>query len=57
LDNLTAPAPDRSGLPRVIAELEHQLAELDRMNLHIGAAHVDAAIQQLRLDQARAEQV
>ena len=56
MDNLTAPAPDRSGLPRVIAALEHQLAELDRMNLHIGAAHVDAAIQQLRLDQARAEQ-
>ncbi|GAB4484461.1 MAG: hypothetical protein OHK0018_16200 [Erythrobacter tepidarius] len=54
MDKTTDPAPDRSGLPRVIATLENQLAELDRMNLHIGAAHVDAAIQQLRLDQARA---
>lgn len=55
MNTITAPAPDRSGLPRVIAALEDQLAELDRMNLHIGAAHVDAAIQQLRLEQARAE--
>jgi hypothetical protein len=55
LNTTTAPAPDRSGLPRVIAALEDQLAELDRMNLHIGAAHVDAAIQQLRLEQARSE--
>ena len=55
MENVTAPAPGRSGLPRVIAALEDQLAELDRMNLHIGAAHVDAAIQQLRLDQARTE--
>jgi hypothetical protein len=56
LDNITTPAPDRSGLPSVIAELENQLAELDRMNLHIGAAHLDAAIQQLRLEQARSKQ-
>ena len=55
MNTIIAPAPDRSGLPRVIATLEDQLAELDRMNLHIGAAHVDAAIQQLRLEQARSE--
>jgi hypothetical protein len=53
LENSTVSPPDRSGLPRVIAALEEQLAELDRMSLHIGAAHVDAAIQQLRLEQAR----
>jgi len=53
LDNTAASAPDLSGLPRVIAALEDQLAELDRMNLHIGAAHLDAAIQQLRLEQTR----
>ena len=55
MNTITTPAPDRSGLPRVIAALEDQLTELDRMNLHIGAAHVDAAIQQLRLEQARSE--
>jgi hypothetical protein len=53
LENLTTPAPDLSGLPNIIATLEQQLAELDRMCLHVGAAHVDAAIQQLRLEQAR----
>jgi hypothetical protein len=53
LDHPTASPPDRSALARVIAALEEQLAVLDRMNLAIAAAHVDAAIQQLRLDQAR----
>jgi hypothetical protein len=57
LENLTPPAPDLSGLPRVIAALEQQLAELDHLCLHIGAAYVDAAIQQLRLDQARHQSV
>jgi hypothetical protein len=51
--NLDTPAPDLSGLPRTIAALEEQLVELDRMRLHIGAAHVDAAIQHLRTEQAR----
>jgi len=53
LENLTSPAPDLSGLPSVIATLERQLAELDRMGLHIAAAHLDAAIQQLRLELAK----
>ncbi|MFN4019093.1 MAG: hypothetical protein ACK4IC_01090 [Erythrobacter sp.] len=55
MNTINTPAPDRSGLPRVIAALEDQLATLDRMKLHIGAAHVDAAIQQLRVEQARSE--
>jgi hypothetical protein len=54
LENATPPAPDLSGLPCIIATLEQQLAELDRMRLHIGAAHLDASIQQLRLELAGA---
>jgi len=54
LDNINAAAPDKSGLPEVIAALEQQLATLDRLGVHLAAAHLDAAIQQLRQDQARA---
>jgi hypothetical protein len=54
LDNSPSPAPETSGLAAVIATLEQQLAALDALGVHIGAAHLDAAIQQLRLDQARA---
>ncbi|MDJ0641370.1 MAG: hypothetical protein QNJ15_01000 [Erythrobacter sp.] len=36
----------------ILAVLEHQLAQLDRLGAGIAAAHLDAAIQQLRLDQA-----
>jgi hypothetical protein len=53
LNNSNHAAPDPSGLALVISALESQLVELDRMNFHIGAAHVDAAIQHLRLEQAR----
>ncbi|MEE4317922.1 MAG: hypothetical protein V2I74_13165 [Erythrobacter sp.] len=53
MENDTSPAADLSGLPRIIATLEQQLVELDRLRLHIGAAHLDAAIEQLRLEQAR----
>ncbi|MEQ5786721.1 hypothetical protein J3454_02310 [Erythrobacter sp. NFXS35] len=53
MNDLDTPAPDLSGLPCIIAVLEDQLTELDRMSLHIGAAHVDAAIQHLRTEQAR----
>jgi hypothetical protein len=45
---------DLSNLPCIIGTLEQQLAELDRMGLHIGAAHLDASIQQLRLELADA---
>lgn len=37
----------------ILASLEQQLAALDHIGAHIAAAHCDAAIQQLRLDQAR----
>ena len=48
--------PDVAGAPRVLevlAALEEQLATLDRMGAHIAAAHLDAAIQQLRQDHAQ----
>jgi hypothetical protein len=48
VENLELTAPD---VPRVLAALEQELANLDRMGAHIAAAHLDAAIQQLRLDQ------
>jgi len=48
-----AESPGSPGLPHIIAKLEKQLAALDRMGAHIGAAHLDAAIQHLRLEQTR----
>lgn len=45
--------PDNSGTAAILAELEKQLEALDRLGLHIAAAHLDAAIQQLRTDIAR----
>jgi hypothetical protein len=53
LENTPAPAPDLSVLPAIIATLEEQLAALDAIGAHIGAAHVDAAIEHLRLELAR----
>lgn len=35
----------------ILSQLEAQLAALDLIGAHIAAAHVDAAIQQLRRDQ------
>ncbi|MCL9982812.1 MAG: hypothetical protein NBV60_06610 [Erythrobacter sp.] len=40
-------------LPAIIAALEEQLAALDKIGTHIGAAYVDAAIEHLRLELAR----
>ncbi|MEL6529174.1 MAG: hypothetical protein AAGK01_06345 [Pseudomonadota bacterium] len=37
----------------ILTVLEQQLASLDRIGATIAAAHLDAAIQQLRIDQAR----
>jgi hypothetical protein len=51
LDNATSPSPDLSGLPAIIATLEQQLASLDAIGTYIAAAHLNAAIQQLRLEQ------
>jgi len=53
LKNSTAGAPDISGFARIIAALEHNLAELDQLGVHIAAAHLDSAIQHLRIEQAR----
>jgi hypothetical protein len=44
---------EQPDLHHIIAKLEKQLAALDRMGTHIGAAHLDAAIQHLRLEQTR----
>jgi hypothetical protein len=52
LENTTTSEPDYSGLPAIIAALEQQLAALDAIGAHIGAAHVDAAIEHLRLELA-----
>lgn len=46
-------APDDAGLPRIIAVLERELAALDAMGAHIAGAYLDAAIDQLRREQAR----
>jgi hypothetical protein len=53
LENINETAPDPSGLPAIIATLEQQLAALDALGVHIGAAHIDAAIEYLRLELAR----
>jgi hypothetical protein len=53
LDTVNAAEPGKPGLPEIIAALEQQLVALDRIGARIAAAHLDAAIQQLRLEQAR----
>ncbi|TAD73109.1 MAG: hypothetical protein EAY70_12840 [Sphingomonadales bacterium] len=40
-------------LQTVLCVLEHQLAALDRRGARMAAAHLDAAIEQLRRDAAR----
>lgn len=40
------------GVTPVLSVLEQQLVRLDQMGASLAAAHLDAAIQQLRLDQA-----
>ena len=44
---------EQPDLHHIIATLDKQLAALDRMGAHIGAAHLDAAIQHLRFEQTR----
>jgi hypothetical protein len=53
VENITQAAPGDPRLLAIVASLEHQLAALDAIGARIAAAHLDAAIQQLRLDQAR----
>jgi hypothetical protein len=53
VENLTSASPGGTGVLAVISVLETQLATLDGLGSHIAAAHLDAAIQQLRLDLAQ----
>ncbi|WDA40592.1 hypothetical protein [Erythrobacter sp. BLCC-B19] len=53
MENHATGAPSTSGVQTIIAALEIQLAALDAMKSFVAAAHVDAAIQHLRLEQAR----
>jgi hypothetical protein len=53
VENLSPAAPYNTGVHDILIALEQQLSALDQLGAHIAAAHLDAAIQQLRLDQAR----
>lgn len=53
MENLTSTEPCANSVHVIVAVLKQQLAALDKIGAHIAAAHLDAAIQQLRLDQAR----
>jgi hypothetical protein len=53
LENQTSVTPCDTGVGSILAALEQQLAALDGLGAHIAAAHLDAAIQQLRRDQVR----
>lgn len=50
LENLSTNAPHTTDACTILAALEVQLAALDQLGARIAAAHVDAAIQQLRRD-------
>lgn len=59
MENVSSKAPSDLGALAdtpalaVLHNLEQQLAALDNLGAHIAAAHVDAAIQQVRGDLAR----
>jgi hypothetical protein len=53
LENPTKKRLGDPGIQTIVTALEHHLAALDSFGAHIAAAHVDAAIQQLRADLAR----
>ncbi|MFM7377627.1 MAG: hypothetical protein ACKO1O_05785 [Erythrobacter sp.] len=53
MENLTPTAPGDARVPAVIAALERELAILDEIGAHIAGAYLDAAIDQLRREQAR----
>jgi hypothetical protein len=50
VEHLISTAPYRTTGHAALAALEEQLIVLDRLGTHIAAAHLDAAIQQLRRD-------
>lgn len=53
MENPSENHPGEPGALSILAALEQQLAALDNLGAHIAAAHVDAAVQQLRADLAR----
>jgi hypothetical protein len=53
LEHLPPTASSDTDAHAVLIALETQLAALDRLGARIAAAHLDAAIQQLRTDLAR----
>ncbi len=53
MEHLVSSGPRDIGVTKILTALERQLAALDALGAHIAAAHVDAAIQQLRNDQVR----
>jgi hypothetical protein len=53
VEHLTPTAPGDARVPAVIAALERELAILDAIGAHIAGAYLDAAIDQLRREQAR----
>jgi hypothetical protein len=52
LEKLSDAAPHDARAHAILAALEVQLTALDQIGARIAAAHVDAAIQQLRRDMA-----
>ncbi|MGB3470126.1 MAG: hypothetical protein WBA51_04820 [Erythrobacter sp.] len=50
MDDSIAALPDHTGTAPILHTLETQLIELDRIGSQKAAAHLDAAIQQLRRD-------
>jgi hypothetical protein len=52
LENQSNATPSDHGVANILAALEEQLGALERIGAHIAAAHLDAAIQQLRLKNA-----
>jgi hypothetical protein len=53
VENCNPTMPGDPRVPAVIAALERELAILDEIGAHIAAAYLDAAIDQLRREQAR----
>jgi hypothetical protein len=53
VENLQTTVPGAPCVLAALTALELELTTLDRLGARIAAAHLDAAIQQLRLDQAR----
>jgi hypothetical protein len=53
VENLNPTEPGSARVPAVLATLELQLALLDEIGAHIAAAHLDSAIQHLRIYAAR----